>query len=313
MNISELRNAAARMLGFKNYAQAKPEQANINSYITRAVYKVFQPDDQTRARFAEEPFGLYLPAAVSLTLNVVEGESAFTTAGNLPLEKYIGSYVAIGNRFYTYSKRTDANNGEFVEPYDGETGTVTAKFYHNSVVLDDRVFSVMGKPQLVGYGHLSELSGKRQEIRFRSIVYNDYWPRDGTFFYNTLATQRGANNSFLVGVPTFYFIDETAFNGNYLRRFTVHPLPEHKHSIGLRASVGPNIPDEGEVPFPGPDSMADVVLIPILEKICMSNERYAGKNKDAVMGEYASALATARRFNQSQKRRPSRFRVRPGY
>jgi len=314
MTLAELRNAAARMLGFKNYAQAKGEEANINSYIARAVYKVFQPDDQSRARFAEEPFGLFLPAAVSINLNVLEGQTAFSTDGAaLPESKYIGSYITVGNRFYTYSARTDATNGSFVEPYDGESGVVTAKFYHNSIALDDRVFSIMGKPQLVGYGNLSELSGKRQEIKFRSIVYNDYWPHDGSFFYNAMAVQQGINSSFLVGVPAFYFIDETAFGGNYIRRFTVHPLPEQRHSIGCRASVAPAIPSEDEVPFPGPADMADVVLIPILEKICMSNERYAGKNQGAVMQEYASALATARRFNNSQKRRPVRFTVRRGY
>ena len=99
----------------------------------------------------------------------------------------------------------------------------------------------------------------------------------------------------------------------YARRFTVHPLPNQQHSIGLRASVSPTIPTTGDVPFPGPADMAEVVLVPILEKICSSSKRYTGKNQREIAEEYGSALRTLRRFGRSQKRRPIRLRLRPGY
>jgi len=313
MTRDELRDAAAQMLGFPSYAQSRPEQSWIARAVTRAVYKAFQPEDDTRTRWAERTFGLHLPGAITASIGVTQGGIGFTHSDDIPASTFAGSYVVIGNTFYTFKERTDDSNGEFIEPYEGETGTVSATFYHNSITLDPSVFSVMASPELLGYGQLSEITGKRQEILARGLVYNDYWPEDGAFYYNSLAIQKGATNSLLIGTPNFYFVDDTALGDSYARRFVVHPLPQVKHSIKYRASVAPTIPATGDVPFPGPADFADVVLIPILEKICSSSKRYDGKNQRELATEYASALSTLRRFSRNQKRRPSRLRVRPGY
>lgn len=414
MTRDELRDAAAQMLGFPSYAQSRPEKLWIARAVTRAVYKAFQPEDDTRTRWAERTFGLHLPGAITFDIEVTKGSTQIalpqpdamvvegagwneangvfvrsgeqngkpvygglggiewletspdffewvffegvyigfdnvdtpdqitswsnvyvppaptvrratwadidaagidrsTLGGTLPINTFAGSYVVIGNTFYTFKERTDDSSGEFIEPYEGESGTVSATFYHNSVTLDPSVFSVMASPELLGYGQLSEITGKRQEILARGLVYNDYWPEDGAFYYNSLAIQKGATNSLLIGTPNFYFVDDTALGDSYGRRFVVHPLPQVAHSIKYRASVAPAIPATGDVPFPGPPEFADVVLIPILEKICSSSKRYDGKNQRELATEYASALSTLRRFSRNQKRRPSRLRVRPGY
>lgn len=301
------------MLGFPDYATAKPEQSRLAKDVVRAVYEAFQPADGSRMTFAERSFGLSLPAAVTVNLSVTKGVAAFTHTGNIPDSKYRGSYVLINDYFYTFAEKTDATNGAFVEPFEGETGTVSAKFFHNSVALDSTVYSVMGSPEMLGYGKLTALTGKKQEIRFSSLVYNDYWPLDGTFYYNTLAVQRGTNNSFLMGVPAFYFIDDTMMGSVFGRRMSFHPLPTEAHTVRLRAQVAPTIPASGELPFPGPSELAEVVLPPILEKIVSASKRYSGKNQRELAEEYMKALAHLKRFAKPQKERHSRIRKRHGY
>ncbi len=309
MTRDELRDAAAEMLGFPNYSQARPDQTWIARAVVRAVYKAFQPDDDSRAVWAEKSFGLYLPAPVSVSIVVTQGSTDFTHSDDIPEEQYRGSYVIIGDRYYTYAERTDATNGKLSEPYEGTTGTVNATFYHNSVVLDERVFSVMAHPQMVGHGALAELSSKRQELRLRGLVRDDYWPLDGSAYYNTTTVKSSINT----GTPQVYFIDDTMMDSSISRRFVVHPLPSQQFSINARASIAPTIPAEGDIPFPGPDDMADVILIPILEKVCSSSKRYSGKNKRELAEEEAEAFGLLRRFSRPQKRKNSRMRTRRGY
>lgn len=441
MTRDELRDVAAQILGFKDYASAGPEKNWIARAVTRAVYRCFQPAEGTRMRWAEEGFGLHFPAPVTVDLSVVNGSRSFsrvlplpdamvvegagTTALNKvyprdgdyngnplytrevpsipsPVDAYIrktgtswaigtpdldteyygsnaatpdlvetwtfnntgpippgeiwvqgpaptvrratwadidaagidratvpllpdnqpqlpdaalyrGSYALIGDEFYTYASKADAYEGTFVEPYTGATGTVSAQFFHNSVILDERIFSVMRSPELLGYGRLNEIAGKPQEAIFRSVVYNDYWPLDGVYFYNMSAVRHGANSRFLVGTPAFYFVDDTMVGSVFGRRFVMHPLPEEAHSVRLRGSVGPSIPSTGDVPFPGPADFAEVCLLPILEKLCSSSKRYTGKNQRELAEEYAAAMRTLAGFGKGQNRRPTRTKVKPGY
>ncbi len=309
MTRDQLRDAAASMLGFPDYSKARPDQLWIARAVVRAVYKAFQPDDDSRAVWAEKSFGLFMPAPVSLSIGVTQGSSSFTHTDGCPDEKYRGSYVIIGDRYYTYAERTDAANGEFAEPYEGVTGTITAKFYHNSVALDDTVFSVMAHPQMIGHGTLAEISSKRQELELTGLVRNDYIPSNGAAYYNTVSVQSSINT----GTPQVYFIDDTMMGSSFARRFVTHPLPDKQFSINARASIAPTIPAAGEVPFPGPADFADVVLIPILEMICSSSKRYSGKNQRELGKEEASAFGLLRRFSRPQKRKNSRVRVRRGY
>lgn len=437
MTRDELRDVAAQILGFKDYASAGPEKNWITRAVTRAVYRCFQPAEGTRMRWAEEGFGLHFPAPVTVDLNVVNGSSGFTrvtpqpdtmvvagagttavngvylrdgdlggfprytlvggtttqdsilytigiwfiatsgtsaytsaedpatpdlvvtwvtdgagveplptvrratwadidaagidrttvpllgyngqTLADLDLPQlpdaalYRGSYALIGDEFYTYASKADDDNGTFVEPYTGVTGTVSAQFFHNSVILDERIFSVMRSPELLGYGRLNEIAGKPQEAIFRSVVYNDYWPLDGVYFYNMSAVRHGANSRFLVGTPAFYFVDDTMVGSLFGRRFVMHPLPEEAHSVRLRGSVGPSIPSTGDVPFPGPADLAEVCLLPILEKLCSSSKRYSGKNQRELAEEYAAAMRMLAGFGKGQNRRPTRTKVKPGY
>lgn len=314
MNFSDLRDIAAQFIGYPDYNQARPDQSWIDRVAKRAVYQAFQPEDNVRARWAEETMGIAVPAELTLGITVTQGSKDFTVSGGvLPLSDYLGSFVLLDNTFYTYAARASDTGGSLVEPYNGISTTTTARFFHNSIRLDDRVVSVLAAPELLGYGNLSELAGKRSEVVFRSIVFNDYWPHDGAFYYNFLAIQRGHQSNMLVGVPNFYFIDDTSPNGEYFRRMVLHPLPQQAHSVRLRASVYPKIPMEGAIPFPGPPEFADVVLVPILEKICSSNKRFAGRNQREIAAEYATALNTLRQFSRSQKRRPTRITLRRGY
>jgi hypothetical protein len=313
MTLNELRDVAAQFLGYPDYQGARPDQLWITRAVKRAVYQTFQPEDNTRARWAEEILGVKVPGELVLDVTITQGSKTITTAGELPTNDYAGSFVLIGNDFYTYAGRTSETEGSIVEPFEKVSQTVSARFFHNSIALDSRVVSVLAKPELIGYGNLNELSGKRGEIAFRSIIYNDYWPHDGAFFYNSLAIQRGAQNNMLIGVPNFYFIEDTSPNGDYFRRIVLHPLPQEAHTIRVRASVFPQIPEEGKIPFPGPDEFADVILVPILEKVCSSSKRYAGRNQREIAAEYATALNTLRQFSRSQKRRPTRITLRRGY
>lgn len=318
MTRDELRDVAAQLLGFPSYDSSGPEKSWISRAVTRAVYRCFQPVEGNRMRWAEEGFGLHLPAPITLTLGVTNNSRDFSYTASPPslpdASIFRGSYVLIGQEFYTYAESSENGEaGKFVEPYAGATGVVSAQFFHNSVMLDDRIFSVMRSPELLGYGRLNEIAGKPQEAIFRSVVYNDYWPLHGVYFYNTSAVQYGANSRFLMGTPAFYFVDDTMVGGLFGRRFVVHPLPEEAHSVRLRGSVGPSIPPTGQVPFPGPSDFAEVCLIPVLEKICSSSKRYAGKNQRELSEEYAAAIRMLLSFSKAQNRRPTRTRLKPGY
>jgi hypothetical protein len=133
------------------------------------------------------------------------------------------------------------------------------------------------------------------------------------YYYNSTRIRHGANSRFLIGTPAFYFIDDTMMAGRFGRRFMVHPLPEETFSVRARASVAPTIPDSGEVPFPGPSEMADVCLVPVLEKLVSTNKRYSGKNQREIADEYVAAIKMLKTYSQGQKRRPTRTRPKHGW
>ena len=84
MTLDELRDAAAQMLGFPDFASARPDQSWISRAVVRAVYKAFQPTDDTRAKWAEETFGIFLPAPQTINLDLTQGSSSFSVPISQP-------------------------------------------------------------------------------------------------------------------------------------------------------------------------------------------------------------------------------------
>ena len=320
-----LKNQLATLYGADGIEDlASIDNQRVGIYINQAYRECYAPADGFRPEWAVANYGFVLPASIKTDVTYVQNSNSMTLTDVVD-PKYVGSYIDIGGEFYTIAE-VSGNNIKTLIPWIEASGQSPATVYHNSFELDREVIDVCDPPEVVGWGVLSAMHGKEQEIGMRSSLAGDFLP-SGSQHYGKVPSITSRGKDYHIDRPIWYFIDSsdlqvysensdtTDISKKALRnRFCVYPLPEEAQAIRLRANILPLelTNDNDVVRLPG--NMAWDILFPIASaKLALSDPRYNGDNRESLLRLGEEAKIRMRSLSSSQKRKPMRLVKRAGY
>lgn len=160
----------------------------------------------------------------------------------------------------------------------------------------------------------------------RASYATDFMPFGSQHYGNVPSiTHRGRDHH--VDRPLWYYIDSselkvysntadtTDLSKKAVRsRFTVYPLPPQSNVVRLRANILPLelTHDNDVVRLPG--NVTWDILFPIASaKLALSDPRYSGDNREALLRLSEEAQARLKSFGTAQKRKPVRLVKRGGW
>ena len=320
-----LKNQLASMLGAEGVTDLQDiDQQRIGIYVNQAYRECYSPLDGYRPSWASNNIGINVPAPTTLSLTLV-ADSPSATSTTAVDSKYAGSLVEIGDDFYVLAGTDDSTALTFVTPWSGSSGSYSGKIYYSSHELDREVIDVEGAPELVGYGPMSPINSPEAAIRLRGNFSTDFIPTklygnvpSMTFNKTEIDTEK---------TPLFYYIDNSFLNpptstGNLQSedfmavrpRFNIFPLPSAAIQIRLKANVVPHelTNDDDIARLPG--NVVWDILFPIAcSKLALSDPRYNGNNREAVMRNAEEARKRLSSLARPQKQKTIRLRKRIGW
>ena len=158
---ANLRDSLASAIGFAYVDLDTQDQRDLDTIINAAYLDCYAAKDGRRPRWATRYISEIIKAPASATLSVTNGS---TTISGFSFEaKYIGSFVRVGDKFFRLASTTS-----FVQPWDGDTGSVAATVYYNAVALSGLVVKVREMPSLLGVGPLLPMPFTEDEVELRS-------------------------------------------------------------------------------------------------------------------------------------------------
>ncbi len=310
--LAQLRTALANMWGYENYSDLlTQDQADIDTIINSAYFDCFAPVDGTRPDWPVKYHSGILKAPVVVELGVTQGSAAVT--GYTFEAAYLGSFVKIGEKFYRSASTTS-----FVQPWDGETGTVTATVYFNAIALPWSIVELEGKPNILGLGLLAPLPGPDAELQLRTEPAFDFYPRDTRRAFAAPRQAFRQSIYFDTGDPRYYHIDQASLGATFAigNRLHVYPIPEKVYTFELRGNVVPNpLVDPAHIPEI-PAQAVDNILLPIArEKLAKqsANRRYTGPNVAYLIDEADKARAQLKSMRRVQRDTGNMIRMRRGW
>ena len=323
--LGQLKNQLATLYGADSIQDLSPiDSQRVGIYANQAYRECYTPADGLRPDWAVANYGFVLPASIKTDATYVQNSDSMTLTDVVD-PKYVGSYIDIGGEFYTIAE-VSGNNIKTLIPWIEASGQSPATIYHNSFELDREVIDVCDPPEVVGWGVLSPMHGKEQEISMRASYATDFLPF-GAQHYGNVPSITNRGRDYHIDQPLWYFIDSsdlqvysensdtTNLSKKALRnRFCVYPLPEKAQAIRLRANILPLelTDDDDVVRLPG--NMAWDILFPIASaKLALSDPRYNGDNREALLRLAEEAKIRMRSMSSSQKKKPMRLVKRVGY
>lgn len=319
------KNQLASLYGADGVEDLSPiDQQRVGIYINQAYRECYAPVDGYRPEWSVANYGLFLEGEQRVQATVTRGSNTITIDKEIN-PKAVGSYISVGGEFFTIAE-IDGLNLKVLVPWAQDSTTIEAQVYHNSYELDREVIDVCDSPEVVGWGKLSAMHGKEQEIRIRATYGHDFAPT-GAAHYGNLPTVQQRGRDFHVDRPIWYYIDSsdlnvysdsqdtTDINKRALRnRFVVYPIPPEATQIRLRANVIPlELTEEDDV-VRLPGNVAWDIMLPIAtQKLALSDPRYGGDNKEAIHRLAEEAKARLKSFSSAQKKKPTRLVKRSGW
>lgn len=323
--LKNLKDQLATLYGADGVDDLSPiDQQRVGIYINQAYRECYAPVGGGRPAWAIANFGFELPAKLETTATCTDGFDLITLGSPIDPE-HVGSYIEIEKEFYVISE-IDGNDIKILIPWSNGTGQRPATVYHSSFQLDREVIDVCSTPEIVGWGRLSPMQGKEQEIEMRASYAADFMPYPSQHYGNVpTISQRGKD--FHVDRPLWYYIDSsdlqiysevadtTDVSKKALRsRFCVYPLPDEKQPIRLRANILPlELTNDDDVArLPG--NVVWDILFPIASAtLALSDPRYSGDNKETVFKMAEMARGRLRSLGNPQKKKPMRLKKRFGW
>lgn len=314
-----LRADIAEMLSVSAYTNLPTNtRAQCDALINEAYRGCFIRPDGKRAKWATDNLGFTLPAPAATTLGLTSGSNLIGSSTLSLNSAYAGSPILIGDVYYTYAGKV-ASQHYLVEPYVGATASVAATFYYAAYVLPTDSIDIKDEPEVLGFGRLSPITGKSQEIRNRQWTTGDILPERGAVWWNWIPALPDAGME--TGTPIWYYVDESQLRTGATRnaitqRFCVYPLPggTTDRTVKVRASFVPTgLADGADMPLMKAGAITDTLLPIARMKIAMINRRYAGNNITYIMQQGKEAEMRLDGLDSSQQSKKARMKVRSGF
>lgn len=304
----QLQTTLASMWGYEDVAELLDQDLiDIKSWINAALFDCYVPVDGTRATWPEQYHADILKAPVTVTLGLTNGSKVVT--GHAFEDKFAGSFVKIGERFFRYSGKTvvDLTTTYYLmQPWDQATGSYAATVYHNAIALPFNVVEMAGMPNLVGIGLLGALPDPDAELLLRTEPAFDFQSRESRSVFAIARNQFRQSAYYDVGDPRFYHIDQASVAPSFAigNRLHVYPIPEHDYTFELRANIVPTgLTADADIPAL-PWQTVDNILLPLAREKLVENtagRRYTGPNVQLIMNAANRArqqLSTMRRVQR---------------
>lgn len=323
--LRNLKDQLATLYGADGVDDLSPiDQQRVGIYINQAYRECYSPIDGGRPDWSVANYGFELPAPLNTTATCTDGSDVITLQDPVN-PKHVGSYIQIDREFYTICE-IENNDIKILVPWSEGTGDRPATVYHSAYELDREVIDVCHSPEIIGWGKLSAMKGKEEEIEMRASYAADFMPYPSQH-YGNVPTIASRGRDFHVDRPLWYYIDSsdlqvyseqadtTDISKKALRnRFCVYPLPSEKQPIRMRANILPlELTNDDDIArLPG--NVVWDILFPIASAtLALSDPRYSGDNKETVFKMAENARARLKSLGSSQKKKPIRLKKRFGW
>lgn len=306
----------ASLLGVKTFAALPSnEQAQVKALFNEAYRQCFIRPGGKRVRWGEGYVpGVFLPAPITFTFTATQGANTLTSPSPAlsSYTSYVGSRVKIGTTWYTLA--TVDGTPTLVEPFAGDSGAQTATLYFSSFVLPGENLDLLDEPEILGWGRLTPMSGRGQEIRNRNWGTGDFQPERGQSprFAGYLAEEE-------TGDPLFYYIDSAKLSASgteaIRNRINVYPLPDTKaRSLRIRGHYVPAAITSGStVPVLPAGAILDILLPMARAKVVKVMRRFSGTNRREIIEEGRIAEQKLDGLTSVQQRMPVKIRLKAGW
>lgn len=323
--LRELKNQLASLYGADGVDELSAiDQQRVGIYINQAYRHCYSPSNGYRPDWSVANYGFTLPEPINTNATLTKGSGQVTLVDAMD-PKNVGSYIDIGGEFHVITE-VDGNNISLLNFWEDDSTTMGVTIYNNSFELDREVIDVCDPPEIVGWGRLSPMQGKDEEIEMRASYATDFLPFASQHYGNVPSiTHRGRDHH--VDRPLWYYIDSsdlqvysesadtTDISKKAVRsRFVVYPLPPQDNVVRLRANILPLelTNDNDVVRLPG--NVAWDILFPIASaKLALSDPRYSGDNREALVRLSDEAQLRLQSLGTAQKKKPVRLVKRRGW
>ena len=301
------------------------DQQRVGIYVNQAYRECYAPLDGYRPSWASNNVGLSIPEKASLQLDLTQGSVGVQSDIAIP-SKYVGSFIEIGDDFYILASTDDDVEITLVTPWTGTTvNDKSATIYYSSHELDREVIDVEGSPELVGYGPMSPINSPEAAIRLRGNWSTDFLP--SKLYGNVPSMAFNKSEVETDKTPLFYYIDNSMLkppestsnlqSEDFMAvrpRFNIFPLPTDAISIMLKASILPHeLTNDADIArLPG-NVVWDILYPMACAKLALSDPRYNGANREAVLRNADDARKRLSSLARPQKQKTIRLRKRIGW
>ena len=322
--LRNLKDQLATLYGADGSDDLSPiDQQRVGIYINQAYRECYAPAGG-RPDWAVANYGIELPGKLETTAQCQEGSDLVTLDDAID-PKFLGSYIEIDKEYYVISD-IEGNDIKILTPWPEGDGPRNACVYFSAHQLDREVIDVCSSPEIVGWGRMSPMQSKEQEIEMRASYAADFMPYPSQH-YGNVPTIASRGRDFHVDRPLWYYIDSsdlqvyseqadtTDLSKKALRnRFCVYPLPPEKQTIRLRANILPlELTNDDDVArLPG-NVVWDILFPMASATLALSDPRYSGDNKEAIFKMAEGARSRLRSLSSSQKKKPIRLKKRFGW
>ena len=323
--LRNLKDQLATLYGADGSDDLSPiDQQRVGIYINQAYRECYAPAGGGRPDWAVANYGIELPGKLETTAQCQEGSDLVTLDDAID-PKFLGSYIEIDKEYYVISD-IEGNDIKILTPWPEGDGPRNACVYFSAHQLDREVIDVCSSPEIVGWGRMSPMQSKEQEIEMRASYAADFMPYPSQH-YGNVPTIASRGRDFHVDRPLWYYIDSsdlqvyseqadtTDLSKKALRnRFCVYPLPPEKQTIRLRANILPlELTNDDDVArLPG-NVVWDILFPMASATLALSDPRYSGDNKEAIFKMAEGARSRLRSLSSSQKKKPIRLKKRFGW
>lgn len=324
--VLQIKTSLIGLWGYETWAElTAQDQAEVESFITSALFDCYAPVDGTRPNYGEQYWSAVLKAPAAATLGLTQYSTVVT--GYAFEDAFAGSFVKIEGKLYRYANKVVTTGPTvttyyLVQPWQGITGSYAATVYHNAVTLPGLLLETASAiPELLGVGVLSPLPDPDQELLFRSSGALDFRSVRTSGVQPFINTRRRLDPDISLdnGDPEFYFIDSAQVHPtdfSPVNRLHIYPLSSQAHTISMRGQFLPtgNIPAD-DATLPMPFQSVDNILLPIArEKLAMNSagRRFSG-NVQLLMAAAEQARKQLRSLTRPQRFNGGGFAMATGW
>jgi hypothetical protein len=320
-----LKDQLSTLYGAEGVEDLSPiDQQRVGIYINQAYRECYSPIDGRRPSWAVANYGIEIPEKLESHGEFIKGSHGIFLDDLVP-SNFCGSYIEVNKEYYTIAE-IEGNEIKILAPWPEGSGRYPVTIYFSAYELDREVIDVCDSPEIIGWGKLSPMHDKEQEITMRASYAADFMPYPSQH-YGNVPTIAHRGRDFHVDRPLWYYIDNsdlqiysemedtTDVSKKAIRnRFCLYPLPPEKQSIRLRANILPLelTNDEDVARLPG-NVVWDILFPMASATLAMSDPRYNGDNKETIFKVAENAKLRLRSLGNSQKKKPIRLKKRFGW